>query len=77
MGSNEPHNSSYPMRKGVLRISACVWTSVGRGLYLDVSSVFITSNNEAVALSACTISVVGSILKSAADQIGALELIAP
>jgi hypothetical protein len=35
----------------------------------DVSSVLLTSNDEVVALLACTISMVGSIPKSAADQI--------
>jgi hypothetical protein len=75
MGSKEPHNSSYPMRKGVLRISACMNIIVGRGLYFDVSNVFMTSNNETVALLACTTSMVGSILKSAADQIELGELI--
>jgi hypothetical protein len=54
-----------------------VWALVGRDLYLDVSSVLLTSNDEAVALLACTMSMAGSILKSAADQIGPLELIAP
>jgi hypothetical protein len=48
---------------------------VGRGLYLDVSNVFMTSNNETVALLAFTTSMVGSILKSAADQIELGELI--
>ena len=41
----------------------------------DVSTVLLTSNDEAVALSVCTISMVGSILKSAADQIELGELI--
>jgi hypothetical protein len=35
----------------------------------------MTSNNEAVALSACTISMVGPILKSVAGQIELGELI--
>jgi hypothetical protein len=35
----------------------------------------MTSNTEAVALSACTMSMAGSILKSAADQIELGELI--
>jgi hypothetical protein len=48
---------------------------VGRDLYLDVSSVLMTSNNEAVALSACTMSMVGPILKSVAGQIQLGELI--
>jgi hypothetical protein len=41
----------------------------------DVSSVFLTSNDEVVALSACTMSMAGSTLKSAADQIELGELI--
>ena len=41
----------------------------------DVSTVLLTSNDEAVALLACTTSMVGSILKSAADQIELGELI--
>ena len=41
----------------------------------DVSSVLLTSNDEVVALLACTISMVGSIPKSAADQIELGELI--
>jgi hypothetical protein len=44
-------------------------SAVGRDIFLDVSTVLLTSNDEAVALSVCTMSVVGSILKSAADQI--------
>ena len=42
----------------------------------DVSSVLMTSNNEAVALLACIISMVGPILKSVAGQIELGELIA-
>jgi hypothetical protein len=42
----------------------------------DVSSVLLTSDNEAVALPACTISMVGPILKSVAGQIELGELIA-
>jgi hypothetical protein len=40
-----------------------------------VSSVLLTSNNEVVALLMCTMSMAGSILKSAADQIELRELI--
>jgi hypothetical protein len=52
-----------------------IWTLVGRDLHLDVSSVLTTSNNEAVALLACNMSMAGFILKSAADQIELGELI--
>ena len=41
----------------------------------DVSTVLLTSNGEAVALLACTMSMAGSIPKSAADQIELGELI--
>jgi hypothetical protein len=36
-------------------------SAVGRDIFLDVSTVLLTSNDEAVALLACTISMVGSI----------------
>ena len=49
---------------------------IGRDRYIDVSSVLLTSNDEVVALLACTISMVGPILKSVAGQIELGELIA-
>ena len=73
-GSISPPQLLISDRKDVLRISA--YGSHDRPLWLlRRSSVLLTSNVEVVALLACTILMVGSILKSAADQIELGELI--
>ena len=72
--SYHPRNSSYRTEKMCSEYLPMGAMIAPYGCF-DVSTVLLTSKDEAVALLACTISMVGPILKSAADQIGPLELI--